>query len=81
MPLLVKDSVTLNKLANSFVNLKGRNYGYSDVLTHADTLATQLSQSPINIIFQMNEKKEHLFKILMYILIGFAVAYFWHQMK
>jgi len=30
----------------------------------------------------MNEKtKEHLFKILMYILIGFAVAYFWHQMK
>jgi hypothetical protein len=45
MPLLVKDSVTLNKLANSFVNLKGRNYGYSDVLNHADTLATQLIQS------------------------------------
>ncbi len=29
----------------------------------------------------MIEKKENLFKMLMYILIGFAVAYFWHQMK
>ncbi len=45
MPLLVKDTVTLNKLANSFINLKARNYGYSGVLNHADTLATELIQS------------------------------------
>ncbi len=55
MPLLVKDSVTLNKLANSFVNLKGRNYGYSNVLTHADTLATQLIQSINNKYHFSNE--------------------------
>jgi multisubunit Na+/H+ antiporter MnhB subunit len=30
----------------------------------------------------MNEKtKQRLFKMLIYILIGFAVAYFWHGMK
>jgi len=30
----------------------------------------------------MNEKtKERLFKMLIYILIGFAIAYFWHRMK
>ena len=42
MTLLVKDSVTLNKLANSFINLKARNYGYSIVINKADSLATEL---------------------------------------
>jgi hypothetical protein len=55
MPLLVKDSVTLNKLANSFINLKARNYGYSGVLNRADTLATQLIQSINNKYHFSNE--------------------------
>ena len=42
MPLLLKDSVTLNRLANSFVNFKARTYGYSTVVSKADTLATAL---------------------------------------
>jgi hypothetical protein len=55
LPLLVKDSVTLNKLANSFVNLKARDYGYSGVLNHADTLATELIQSINNKYHFSNE--------------------------
>ena len=32
--------------------------------------------------FEMNEKtKQRFIKMLFYILIGFAVAYFWHRMK
>ena len=45
MTLLVKDPVTLNKLANSFINLKARNYGYSIVINKADSLATELIHS------------------------------------
>jgi uncharacterized LabA/DUF88 family protein len=44
MPLLLKDSVTLNRLANSFVNFKARTYGYSTVVSKGDTLATVLIQ-------------------------------------
>jgi hypothetical protein len=55
MPLLVKDSVTLNKLANSFINLKARDYGYSGVLNRADTLATKLIQSINNKYHFSNE--------------------------
>ena len=44
MPLLVKDSVTLNRLANSFINLKARNYGYSTEINKADSLASELIQ-------------------------------------
>ena len=55
MPLLVKDPVTLNKLANSFINLKARDYGYSGVLNHADTLATELIQSINNKYHFSNE--------------------------
>jgi len=55
MPLLVKDAVTLNKLANSFINLKARDYGYSGVLNHADTLATQLIKSINNKYHFSNE--------------------------
>jgi hypothetical protein len=44
MPLLLKDSVTLNRLANSFVNFKARTYGYSTVVSKGDTLATALIQ-------------------------------------
>jgi len=44
MRLLVKDSVTLNKLANSFINFKARDYGYSIVISKADSLATELIQ-------------------------------------
>ncbi len=44
MTLIVRDSVTLNKLANSFINLKARDYGYSIVISQADSLATELIQ-------------------------------------
>jgi hypothetical protein len=44
MRLLVRDSVTLNRLANSFINLKARNYGYSNVINKADSLAAELIQ-------------------------------------
>ncbi|HEY2726626.1 MAG TPA: hypothetical protein VGI61_05605, partial [Parafilimonas sp.] len=55
MPLLVRDSVTLNRLANSFINLKARNYGYSIVINKADSLATELIQL-INNKYHFDEK-------------------------
>ena len=55
MPLLVKDSVTLNRLANSFINLKARNYGYSTEINKADSLASELIQL-INNKYHFNQE-------------------------
>jgi hypothetical protein len=53
--LLVRDSITLNRLANSYLNLKARNYGYSIVIAKADSLAGNLIQL-INSRYQFPEK-------------------------
>lgn len=57
LPLLVKDPIILNRLANSFLNLKARNYGYSTVITKADSLATQLIEL-INDKYRLRKREE-----------------------
>lgn len=42
MPLLVKEAVKLNQLANSFVNYRARMYGYYAVTAVALQKATKL---------------------------------------
>ena len=42
MPMLVKDSVRLNMLANSFINYKSRNWGYYTNVNRAKQIATEL---------------------------------------
>ena len=42
MPILVKDSIILNRFANSFVNYKSRNWGYYTLLNEANQRATSL---------------------------------------
>ena len=42
MPIIVKDPVRLNTLANSFVNFKANNYGYTTALNNALKLSTEL---------------------------------------
>ena len=42
MPLIVKDPVKLNELANSFINYKSRNWGYNTNVNQAKLLATEL---------------------------------------
>ncbi len=49
MPLLVKDGVVLNKLANGFINYKGRLYAHSIAIHKSIELAT-------NLIASINEK-------------------------
>jgi len=42
MPILAKDAAKLNTLANSFVNFKANNYGYTTALNNALKIATEL---------------------------------------
>jgi hypothetical protein len=42
MPLIVKDLVRLNELANSFINYKSRNWGYETNTNQAKQIATDL---------------------------------------
>jgi hypothetical protein len=42
MPILVKDAAKLNYLANSFVNFKANNYGYTTALNNALKISTEL---------------------------------------
>jgi hypothetical protein len=42
MPLIVKDPVKLNELANSFINYKSRNWGYNTNVNQSKHLATEL---------------------------------------
>jgi hypothetical protein len=42
MPIVIKDPAKLNSLANSFVNFKANNYGYTTALNHAMKTATEL---------------------------------------
>ena len=45
MRLMVKDPVTLNKMANGFINYKSRNWGYYTNTMHAKAIATELIKS------------------------------------
>jgi hypothetical protein len=45
MPILVKDSVTLNRFANSFINYKSRNWGYYTNINKAKQIAADLIKS------------------------------------
>jgi hypothetical protein len=42
MPIVVKDAARLNTLANSFVNFKAHDYGYTTALNNGLKLATEL---------------------------------------
>jgi hypothetical protein len=42
MPIVVKDSITLNRFANSFINYKSRNWGYYTIINQAKQMATGL---------------------------------------
>jgi hypothetical protein len=42
MPIIVKDPIKLNALANSFVNFKANNYGYTTALNNALKISTEL---------------------------------------
>ncbi|HLY69768.1 MAG TPA: hypothetical protein VKR53_08560 [Puia sp.] len=42
MRIVVKDSVTLNRFANSFVNYKSRNWGYYTIINEAKKIAADL---------------------------------------
>ena len=42
MPIVVKDSITLNRFANSFINYKSRNWGYYTIINEAKQMATGL---------------------------------------
>jgi hypothetical protein len=42
MPIVVKDPAKLNTLANSFVNFKANNYGYTTALNNALKIAIEL---------------------------------------
>ncbi|SRR5579862_9865902 len=42
MRIVVKDSVTLNRFANSFTNYKSRNWGYYTVINEAKKMAAEL---------------------------------------
>jgi hypothetical protein len=42
MPIVIKDPEKLNELANSFVNFKANNYGYTTALNRAVKISTEL---------------------------------------
>jgi hypothetical protein len=42
MPMVVRDSITLNRFANSFINYKSRNWGYYTIINEAKQMATDL---------------------------------------
>jgi hypothetical protein len=42
MVILVKDSISLNRFANSFTNYKSRNWGYYTIINEAKQMATDL---------------------------------------
>jgi hypothetical protein len=42
MPIVVKDSITLNRFANSFTNYKSRNWGYYTIINEAKQMAADL---------------------------------------
>jgi hypothetical protein len=42
MPIIVKDTVTLNRFANSFINYKSRNWGYYTQINEAKQIAADL---------------------------------------